>query len=144
VRAVVADVWPADSVLVVDEATQVSTRDAEKLARWATRTGTVLVFLGDPAQLGSVGAGGWFAHIVNSHGAPTLSTVYRQTGPAMGQVRAALAELRTDVPGGPPGRWTASPPTDASACTPTQQSCTSRWSTTGTSTAIATLTPPVG
>ncbi len=43
-------VWPAGSVLIVDEATQVGTRDAERLIRHATRTGTVVVALGDPAS----------------------------------------------------------------------------------------------
>ncbi|MDP9403372.1 MAG: relaxase domain-containing protein, partial [Actinomycetota bacterium] len=91
-------VWPERSVVVVDEATQVATRDAEKLARWATRTGSVVVFVGDPAQLGSVGAGGWFRHIVYAHGAPYLSTVYRQAGSDMAEVRAALSGLRSEMP----------------------------------------------
>ena len=91
-------VWPERSVVVVDEATQVATRDAEKLARWATRTRTVLVFVGDPAQLGSVGAGGWFRHIVYAHGAPYLRTVYRQVGSDMAEVRAALSGLRSEMP----------------------------------------------
>lgn len=93
-----SQVWPERSVVVVDEATQVATRDAERLARWATRTGTVLVFVGDPAQLGSVGAGGWFRHIVYAHGAPYLSTVYRQGGSDMAEVRAALSGLRSEMP----------------------------------------------
>ena len=53
-----ATVWPPGSVLIVDEATQVSTRHAERLLRHATRTSTVLILLEDPAQLGSVDAGG--------------------------------------------------------------------------------------
>ena len=93
-----AHVWAPNTVLIVDEATQVATRDAEKLARWATRTCTVLVFIGDPAQLGSVGAGGWFRHIVYAHGAPSLSTVYRQAGAGMAEVRAALSGLRSEMP----------------------------------------------
>ncbi|MDQ6617455.1 MAG: relaxase domain-containing protein, partial [Actinomycetota bacterium] len=91
-------IWGPDTVVVVDEATQVSTRDAEKLARWAARTDTVLVFVGDPAQLGSVGAGGWFRHIVNCDGAPSLSTIYRQQGDDMAEVRAALGGLRSQMP----------------------------------------------
>jgi conjugative relaxase-like TrwC/TraI family protein len=93
-----AHVWAPNTVVIVDEATQVATRDAEKLARWATRTGTVIVFVGDPAQLGSVGAGGWFRHIVYADGAPSLSTVYRQTGTEMSEVRAALSGLRSEMP----------------------------------------------
>jgi len=93
-----ARIWGPDTVVVVDEATQVSTRDAEKLARWAARTDTVLVFVGDPAQLGSVGAGGWFRHIVSGDGAPSLSTIYRQQGDDMAEVRAALGGLRSQKP----------------------------------------------
>ncbi len=91
-------VWLPGTVVVVDEATQVSSRDAERLARWARRTGAVLVCIGDPAQLGSVGAGGWFRHLVYSHGAPSLSTIYRQQGDDLAQVRRALAGLRSEVP----------------------------------------------
>jgi ATP-dependent exoDNAse (exonuclease V) alpha subunit len=85
-------------VIVIDEATQVSTRDAEKLGRWAARTATVLAFVGDPAQLGSVGAGGWFRHIVDSDGAPSLSKIYRQQGDEMAEVREALSGLRSQTP----------------------------------------------
>ncbi|MDQ6615688.1 MAG: relaxase domain-containing protein [Actinomycetota bacterium] len=92
-------VWPENTAVLVDEATQVATRDAEKLCRWAARTGTVLVFVGDPAQLSSVGAGGWFAHIVGVNGAPSLSQIYRQQGDDMAEVRAALAGLRSQLPG---------------------------------------------
>ncbi|WP_045880360.1 MobF family relaxase [Pseudofrankia sp. DC12] len=93
-----ADVWPAGSVLIVDEATQVSTRDAERLLRYATRTGTVVILLGDPAQLGSVAAGGWFRHLVEqTPDVPALATVHRQAGPEMAPVRAALAALRADT-----------------------------------------------
>lgn len=91
-------VWGDDTVVVVDEATQVSTRDAEKLCRWAARTRAVLVFVGDPAQLSSVGAGGWFPWIVASAGAPSLSTIYRQHGDDMAEVRAALDGLRSQMP----------------------------------------------
>ncbi|MDT3446839.1 MobF family relaxase [Pseudofrankia sp. BMG5.37] len=93
-----ATVWPAGSVLIVDEATQVATRDAERLLRYATRTGTVVILLGDPAQLGSVGAGGWFAHMAaHTPNVPALTTVHRQAGAEMAPVRAALAALRADT-----------------------------------------------
>jgi hypothetical protein len=91
-------VWPPGSVLIVDEATQVATRDAERLLRYATRTGTVVIALGDPAQLGSVGAGGWFTHLVaHTADVPTLTTVRRQAGADLAPVRAALGALRADT-----------------------------------------------
>ncbi|MBL7521726.1 relaxase domain-containing protein, partial [Frankia sp. CNm7] len=93
-----AQVWPAGSVLIVDEATQVSTRHAERLLRHATRTGTVVIALGDPAQLGSVDAGGWFTHLVaDTVDVPALVTVHRQAGAEMAPIRAALAALRADA-----------------------------------------------
>ncbi|MDQ1391776.1 MAG: hypothetical protein QOF30_753, partial [Acidimicrobiaceae bacterium] len=93
-----SEVWGENTVVIVDEATQVSTRDAERLCRWAARTATALVFVGDPAQLSSVGAGGWFRHIVYTDGAPTLSKIYRQQGDDMAEVRAALGGLRSQMP----------------------------------------------
>ncbi|ONH22651.1 TrwC relaxase [Pseudofrankia asymbiotica] len=93
-----ATVWPPGSVLIVDEATQVGTRDAERLLHFAARTGTVVILLGDPAQLGSVAAGGWFAHLVaQSADVPTLTTVRRQAGAELTAVRAALGALRADT-----------------------------------------------
>ncbi|WP_007513740.1 MobF family relaxase [Pseudofrankia saprophytica] len=93
-----ADVWPPGSVLIVDEATQVSTRHAERLLRHATRTGTVVILLGDPAQLGSVDAGGWFTHLAtHTLDLPTLTAVHRQAGAEMAPIRAALAALRVEA-----------------------------------------------
>ncbi|WP_083418363.1 MobF family relaxase [Pseudofrankia sp. BMG5.36] len=92
-----ADVWPAGSVLIVDEATQVGTRDAARLLDYAARTGTVVILLGDPAQLGSVAAGGWFRHLVETTpDVPTLTTVHRQAGPELAAMRAALDALRAE------------------------------------------------
>ncbi|ABW10803.1 TrwC relaxase [Parafrankia sp. EAN1pec] len=93
-----ASYWPDDTVLIVDEASQVSTRDAERFLRYATRTGTVVILVGDPAQLGSVGAGGWFAHLVTETTPPQLTGTHRQRGPGMAEVRAALAGLRSALP----------------------------------------------
>ena len=94
-----AEVWTPGTVVVLDEATQVSTRDAERLLRYATRTGTVLVPVGDPAQLGPVGAGGWFTHLVTTTpDVPELTVNQRQRGPHLAHVRAALAGLRRGMP----------------------------------------------
>ncbi|ONH25523.1 MobF family relaxase [Pseudofrankia asymbiotica] len=93
-----AEVWPQGSVLIVDEATQVGTRDAARLLDYAARTGTVVILLGDPAQLGSVAAGGWFTHLVHQlPDVPTLTTPHRQAGPELAAVRAALDALRADA-----------------------------------------------
>jgi ATP-dependent exoDNAse (exonuclease V) alpha subunit len=89
-------VWPSGGVLIVDEATQVATRDAERLLAHAAVTGTVVILVGDPAQLGSVGAGGWFTHLTaTTPGVSALWNNQRQRGPALAAVRTALAGLRS-------------------------------------------------
>ena len=50
-------VYPGD-VLVVDEATQVSTEDALRIAQIARQCGAMVIGTFDPEQLGSVDAGG--------------------------------------------------------------------------------------
>ena len=94
-----ARVWRPGTVLIVDEATQVCTRDAERLLSYAARTGTVVILVGDPAQLGPVGTGGWFADLVAADSTvPALEHNQRQRHPGMAQVRRALAALRTGTP----------------------------------------------
>ena len=60
-------VYPGD-VLVVDEATQVSTEDALRITQIARRCGAMVVATFDPEQLGSVDAGGIFRLIAARHG----------------------------------------------------------------------------
>jgi conjugative relaxase-like TrwC/TraI family protein len=96
-------VWRPGTTLIVDEATQISTRHAERLLRYATRTGTVVILIGDPAQLGSVGAGGWFRHLVEAAAAdgirlPGLRINQRQGSIGMRTVRQALTSLRPMLP----------------------------------------------
>jgi len=95
-----ADVLPPGTVMIVDEATQVATRDAARLLRYTSGTGTVLILLGDPAQLGAVGASGWFLHLTSGRpDTPRLTIPHRQAAPTLGRVRAALAGLRSTDPG---------------------------------------------
>jgi hypothetical protein len=94
-----ARAWRMGTVLILDEATQVSTRDARRLFTHAAATGTVVIAVGDPAQLGAVGAGGWFADLVNtSASVPALADNQRQRGPQLAELRAALTELRSPNP----------------------------------------------
>ncbi|WP_162137494.1 MULTISPECIES: MobF family relaxase [Frankia] len=94
-----ADIWPPGTMLILDEATHVTTRNAARLLRYATDTGTVILALGDPAQLGAIGPGGWFAHLAATlPDVATLTTVHRQAGAGMNGVRAALAGLRAGAP----------------------------------------------
>jgi conjugative relaxase-like TrwC/TraI family protein len=71
-------VYPGD-VLVVDEATQVSTEDALRIAQIARRNGAMVVGTFDPGQLGSVDAGGIFPLIAARHGSYRLTEVRRFT-----------------------------------------------------------------
>jgi len=71
-------VYPGD-VLVVDEATQVSTEDALRIAQIARRCGAMVIGTFDPEQLGSVDAGGVFRLIAARHGSYRLTEVRRFT-----------------------------------------------------------------
>ena len=69
-------VYPGD-VLVVDEATQVSTEDALRITQIARRNGAMVVATFDPEQLGAVDAGGIFPLIAARHGSYRLTEVRR-------------------------------------------------------------------
>ena len=71
-------VYPGD-VLVVDEATQVSTEDAQRIAQIARRSGAMVIGTFDPEQLGAVDAGGIFPLIAARHGSYRLTEVRRFT-----------------------------------------------------------------
>jgi conjugative relaxase-like TrwC/TraI family protein len=86
----------ARTVLLVDEASLVSTRDFVALARAAEETGAILRLVGDPAQHSAVAAGGIFRYLTEHHPdeTPSLTHLYRQQGPEMAEVRLANAEYR--------------------------------------------------
>ena len=71
-------VYPGD-VLIVDEATQVSTEDALRIARVAQQAGAMVIGTFDPEQLGAVDAGGIFPLIAARHGSYRLTEVRRFT-----------------------------------------------------------------
>ena len=68
--------YPGD-VLVVDEASQVSTEDALRIVQIARRCGAMVIGTFDPEQLGSVDAGGVFRLIAARHGSWKLTEVRR-------------------------------------------------------------------
>jgi conjugative relaxase-like TrwC/TraI family protein len=86
----------ARTVLLVDEASLVSTRDFVALARAAEETGAILRLVGDPAQHSAVAAGGIFRYLTEHHPdeTPSLTHLYRQQGEEMAEVRLANAEYR--------------------------------------------------
>lgn len=81
-----------DSVLVVDEAGMVGTRDIADLANHAEQANAKLVLCGDDRQLPEIAAGGAFRALADRYGAIELHEVHRQRND---WDRAALAELRT-------------------------------------------------
>jgi ATP-dependent exoDNAse (exonuclease V) alpha subunit len=84
------------TVVLVDEASLLSTRDFAALARIAEERGAMLRVIGDPAQHSSVNAGGIFRYLVAQYPdeTPALTHLYRQQGPEMEEVRLANAEFR--------------------------------------------------
>lgn len=67
----------ARTVLIVDEASTVSDRDLDLLLEHAERAGAVVRLVGDPAQHGSVAAGGMFRALCEAH--PELTPELRES-----------------------------------------------------------------
>ncbi|WP_395153382.1 MobF family relaxase, partial [Ilumatobacter sp.] len=69
------------TVLIVDEASTLGDRDLLRLCDLATETGATLRLIGDPAQHGSVPAGGSFNELADLYAdrTPQLATVHRLT-----------------------------------------------------------------
>ena len=59
------DDWlPAAGWWIIDEASTVSSRDWDRLRALAEQCDAKVIAVGDPRQLGAVGAGEWWAHVV--------------------------------------------------------------------------------
>ena len=69
--------WDANTVLIVDEAAQLSTGSLSRLTRAAEQTGAKLILAGDDAQLSSIERGGMFERLRETHGAAILTEVQR-------------------------------------------------------------------
>lgn len=82
---------PQGSVLVVDEAGMVGSRQLARLAAASAQANAKLVLLGDDHQLPEIDAGGAFRGIADRVGALQLKTVMRQT---QAWDRRALDDLR--------------------------------------------------
>jgi Ti-type conjugative transfer relaxase TraA len=92
--------WNSRTVLVVDEAGMLATKDMVGLLTTAQRAGAKVILAGDEAQLSSIMRGGMFAALREQHGAAVLSEVVRVKDADQarafnqmheGQFRAALA-----------------------------------------------------
>ena len=71
------------TVLIVDEASTLGDRDLLRLCELAQSTGATVRLIGDPAQHGSIPAGGSFNELVEIYAdrTPQLETVHRLTDP---------------------------------------------------------------
>ena len=79
------------SVVVLDEAGMVGTRDLARARRYAEEAGAKLVLVGDDAQLPEIAAGGGFRALAQSLGAIELSENRRQE---LAWEREALLAIR--------------------------------------------------
>jgi hypothetical protein len=85
-------------VLVVDEASQVSTQDLARICSLALQAGARVIGVGDTRQLPAVEAGGLFSLIARRHGHWKLTEVRR-----FGQAWERAASVRIAGPVPPPG-----------------------------------------
>jgi hypothetical protein len=69
--------WDKTTVLIVDEAAQLSTDNLARLTWQASRAGAKLILVGDDKQLSSVERGGLFETLRETHGAAILKDVQR-------------------------------------------------------------------
>jgi hypothetical protein len=69
--------WTRNTVLIVDEAAMLSTKDLAALAAGAREAGAKLILAGDDKQLASIERGGMFETLRQHHGAAVLKEVWR-------------------------------------------------------------------
>src|SRR5438270_498272 len=69
----------SSTVLVVDEAGMVGTKQMAKLLHHTRKAGAKLVTVGDEGQLQPIDAGGPFAHFVQEYEAVRLTHIIRQS-----------------------------------------------------------------
>jgi conjugative relaxase-like TrwC/TraI family protein len=83
------------TIVLFDEAGMAPTRHTAMLLAHAERAGAKVIAAGDPGQLPSVQAGGWFAALAREHGGVELREVIRQRDP---EERTALEALHDGDP----------------------------------------------
>ncbi|WP_240610417.1 Ti-type conjugative transfer relaxase TraA [Sphingomonas pokkalii] len=67
------------SILVIDEAGMIGTRQMERVIHEAEKRGAKVVLVGDPQQLQAIEAGAAFRSIAERHGAVEITTIRRQS-----------------------------------------------------------------
>jgi hypothetical protein len=82
------------TVIVVDEASMVSTPDLEALRLLAVECGGKLVVIGDPRQIGAIGPGGLYGYLTRATEPARLLTIWRQHRPEDQQLVRLVHEGR--------------------------------------------------
>ena len=83
------------TVLLVDEAGMAGTLELQRVLQIAQREGAAMRLLGDPSQLGAVGAGGALRLIANTVGAAELRDVHRFSTPGEDAAGLLIRDGRT-------------------------------------------------
>ncbi|HUD93881.1 AAA family ATPase, partial [Sphingobium sp.] len=83
------------SVLVIDEAGMIGTRQMERVMREAEKRGAKVVLVGDPEQLQAIEAGASFRSIAERHGAVEITSIRRQSVDWQRDATRQLATGRT-------------------------------------------------
>ena len=86
----------AGSILVIDEAGMLGTRQLVRVAEQLRQRGCKLVLVGDPEQLQPIEAGTPFRDIINNHGAAWLTEIHRQKDDWQRQASRDLASGQID------------------------------------------------
>jgi Ti-type conjugative transfer relaxase TraA len=84
------------SILVIDEAGMIGTRQMERLVSEAERRGAKIVLVGDPEQLQAIEAGAAFRSVAERHGSVEITTIRRQEVEWQRDATRHLATGRTD------------------------------------------------
>ncbi|MEV4933980.1 Ti-type conjugative transfer relaxase TraA [Sphingobium sp. LSP13-1-1.1] len=83
------------SVLVIDEAGMIGTRQMERVIREAEKCGAKVVLVGDPEQLQAIEAGAAFRSVAERHGSVEITSIRRQGAEWQREATRALATGRT-------------------------------------------------
>jgi len=83
------------SILVIDEAGMIGTRQMERVFEEAQAHGAKVVLVGDPQQLQAIEAGASFRAIAERHGSVEISSIRRQAHDWQREATRALATGRT-------------------------------------------------
>ncbi|BAI98016.1 hypothetical protein Sj15T_24170 [Sphingobium sp. TA15] len=83
------------SILVIDEAGMIGTRQMERVIAQAEKRGAKVVLVGDPEQLQAIEAGAAFRSVTERHGSVEITSIRRQSEEWQREATRSLATGRT-------------------------------------------------